>query len=264
MKISLNWARHWTKVPEYSADSLEGFAHTYSTYTAEVEGIDTYLYDEKIVVGKVRSWKPHPDSDKLGLVQVDAGKRGEHEIVCGASNAQTAQYVAVALENAKLPGGLVIARRAIRGVESCGMICSQDELSLQADRAEGIFPLESVWSEAVLEKHLGKPFGKLTIVFPGHHGDIEYMMDDVVFDLDNKFITNRPDLFSVIGNAREIACIEKYDFTHVPTKTMKPVNDLGVKVESDRVKNYLLTEYTLPSLPASPFLIQTLLLRSNQ
>jgi hypothetical protein len=50
MKISLNWARHWTTVPEYAPHELEKFAHTYSTYTAEVEGIDSYIFDEKIVV----------------------------------------------------------------------------------------------------------------------------------------------------------------------------------------------------------------------
>jgi phenylalanyl-tRNA synthetase beta chain len=154
MKISLNWARHWTKVPDYSVESLEKFSHTYSTYTAEVEGVDTYIYDDRIVVGKVLNWKPHPDSDKLGLVQVDAGKCGEHEIVCGAANAKTSKYVPVALEHAHLPGGLVIARRAIRGVDSCGMICSLDELGLQTARAEGIFPLETVWDEKTLEKHL--------------------------------------------------------------------------------------------------------------
>lgn len=89
-------------------------------------------------------------------------------------------------------------------------------------------------------------------------------MSDVVFDLDNKFITNRPDLFSVVGNAREIACIGKHDFTNTLVKPLKATNELNIKIESDKVINYLLTEYTLPSLPVSPFLIQTLLRRSNQ
>ncbi len=264
MKISLNWARHWTQVPDYTPESLEQFSHTYSTYTAEVEGIDSYIYDDKIVVGKILSWKPHPDSDKLWLVQVDAGVHGQHEIVCGAPNAKTAQYGAVALENAELPGGLVISRRAIRGIDSCGMICSLDELNLQTERAEGILPLESIWSEEVLEKHLGKPFGNLSLTLPIQGGAIEYAMNDVVFDLDNKFITNRPDLFSVVGNAREIACAQKTDFSIILSEPPVATNGLSVKVESDKVINYLLTEYTLPDLPASPFLIQTLLRRSNQ
>ncbi len=65
MKISLNWAKHWCPMPAYTADALEKFAHTYSTYTAEVEGIDSYIFDDKIVIGKVLAWNPHPDSDKL-------------------------------------------------------------------------------------------------------------------------------------------------------------------------------------------------------
>lgn len=89
-------------------------------------------------------------------------------------------------------------------------------------------------------------------------------MSDVVFDLDNKFITNRPDLFSVVGNAREIGCIDKTDFSAREIKPLKATNELSIKVESDKVINYILTEYTLPSIPASPFLIQTLLRRSNQ
>ena len=82
MKISLNWSKHWTTVPEYTPDSLANFSHTYSTHTAEVEGIDSYIFDDKIVVGRLISWQPHPDSDKLGLVQVDAGVHGQHQIVC--------------------------------------------------------------------------------------------------------------------------------------------------------------------------------------
>jgi hypothetical protein len=78
------------------------------------------------------------------------------------------------------------------------MICSVDELGLSSVRAEGILPLETVWNEDFLEKHLGEPFGSLTLEIPGYTGEIEYAMNDIVFDLDNKFITNRPDLFSVI------------------------------------------------------------------
>jgi hypothetical protein len=54
------------------------------------------------------------------------------------------------------------------------MICSLDELGLQTDRAEWIFPLETVWDDKILEKHLGKPFGTLSLTLPGHDGNIEY------------------------------------------------------------------------------------------
>ncbi len=254
-------------MPAYTADALETFAHTYSTYTAEVEGIDSYIFDDKIVIGKVLGWKPHPDSDKLWLVDIDAGKHWKYEIVCGAANAKSSHYVPVALENATLPGGLVIARRPIRGVDSCGMICSVDELGLSTVRAEGILPLESVWSEDFLEKNIWEPFWSLTLQLPGYTGDIDYAMDDIVFDLDNKFITNRPDLFSVVGNAREIACIEKQSF-EIPLSrgTGKRVDERGlsVKIETDKVINYTLTKFSLPSHPETPLVVQIILKRSNQ
>jgi phenylalanyl-tRNA synthetase beta chain len=93
---------------------------------------------------------------------------------------------------------------------------------------------------------------------------IEYAMSDVVFDLDNKFITNRPDLFSVVGNAREIACIEKSGFSGIEHGALESKNELNVHIESDKVINYLLSEYTFPDVPATPFILQTLLYRSNQ
>ena len=254
-------------MPAYTADALETFAHTYSTYTAEVEGIDSYIFDDKIVIGKVLGWKPHPDSEKLWLVGIDAGTHGRHEIVCGATNAKTSHYVPVALENAVLPGGLVIARRAIRGIDSCGMICSVDELGLSTVRAEGILPLESVWEEDFLEKNLWEPFWALTLELPGYAGTISYAMNDIIFDLDNKFITNRPDLFSVVGNAREIACIEKKEFSYAPLwkgESKGDSNTLKVSIETDKVTNYTLTKFSLPSHPETPLVIQILLKRSNQ
>ncbi len=170
----------------------------------------------------------------------------------------------VALENAVLPGGLVIARRPIRGIDSCGMICSVDELGLSSVRAEGIFPLETVWNEDFLEKHLGEPFGNLTLTLPGYTGDISYALNDIVFDLDNKFITNRPDLFSVVGNTREIACIEKQEFNYIPLSKRESKGDLKVNIETDKVINYSLTKFILPNHPETPLILQILLKRSNQ
>lgn len=91
-------------------------------------------------------------------------------------------------------------------------------------------------------------------------------MSDIVFDLDNKFITNRPDLFSVIGNAREIACIEKQDFktSVLPSPKRDESGALAVKIETDKVINYALTKFSLPNHPETPLILQVLLKRSNQ
>lgn len=91
-------------------------------------------------------------------------------------------------------------------------------------------------------------------------------MNDTIFDLDNKFITNRPDLFSVIGNAREIACIEKQDFktSLLPNTKRENSAPLAVSIETDKVINYSLTNFSLPSHPETPLVLQILLKRSNQ
>lgn len=146
------------------------------------------------------------------------------------------------------------------------MICSLDELGLSTVRAEGILPLETVWDEEFLEKNIGESFGNLTLKIPGYTGDIIYALNDIVFDLDNKFITNRPDLFSVVGNAREIACIEKEAFATslVPRVQRENATPLTVKIETDKALNYLLTKFSLPNQPATPLVLQILLKRSNQ
>ncbi len=92
-------------------------------------------------------------------------------------------------------------------------------------------------------------------------------MNDVIFDLDNKFITNRPDLFSNIGNAREIACIEKNVFDNSFLENQKfdvLGNGIQINIESDLVKNYFLTEYNFTEIIDTPFVIQLILTRSNQ
>lgn len=113
------------------------------------------------------------------------------------------------------------------------MICSDDELGLAEDRASGILELEKLFDEKILESHLGKPFYDLEINIPGIGSSVaKIALKDVIFEIDNKFITNRPDLFSVCGNAREMSAI--YDrplLTHVFSKKL-PGSSLSVKVET--------------------------------
>lgn len=84
------------------------------------------------------------------------------------------------------------------------MICSMDELGLVTDRAPGIMRLEEYFSEALLEAKLGTAFFELELSIPGISSEAySFPIRDTTFEIDNKFITNRPDLFSVEGNARE-------------------------------------------------------------
>ncbi len=100
------------------------------------------------------------------------------------------------------------------GMMSRGMICSDDELGLATERAEGIMILEQYWNEILLESMIGASFFDLTLPFPGREGrEYRFTLRDATFEIDNKFITNRPDLFSVYGNAREWHTVFGVPFT---------------------------------------------------
>lgn len=152
------------------------------------------------MVARVISTAPHPNSDHLNLVELDVGPVGTRRIVCGAENVRSAKYVAVALEGARLgpDRDFEIKLSKIRGEESQGMICSEDELGLQEERSAGIMPLENSFDETYLESKLGTPFYALEVTIPGN-GSTAYRfpIQDTIFEIDNKFITNRPDLFGV-------------------------------------------------------------------
>lgn len=264
MKIPLSWVGLFSPVSEtLSQYGAKPLAHEYSIRTAEIEGIDVFSFDSKIVVGKVVETAKHPDSDHLNLVKVSLGGDDIRNIVCGAHNVVGAKFVPLATEGAILGGDFEIKRAKIRGQESQGMICSLDELGLQSERAEGIFRLEEAYSEAFLETRLGTPFGELPLQIPGIGGTgYSASMNDVVFEIDNKFITNRPDLFSVEGNAREFSALFNLPFQRYEAELPK-VSALDVKIESDRVFAYRLVSVQNVTAKESPFAIRVLLGRAD-
>ena len=140
--------------------------------------------DPRIVVAEVVDWGPHPGADRLRLVRVRTAER-EFGIVCGATNFDRGDRVALALIGAVLPGGLEIARRRIRGEESEGMLCSAEELGLEEIRSEGILILP-------VASPLGAPIGSILPT------DIELLVE---------VTPNRPDLLSYWGIARELAAL---------------------------------------------------------
>lgn len=155
----------------------------------EVESAYEIRIPQKVVVGKVRSCNAHPDADKLSVCCVDIGSE-ELQIVCGAPNVKAEQYVAVALVGAVIPhtknGELVIQKATLRGVESCGMLCSSTELGLPKIN-NGIMVLDNTAGELIL----GKEVGELAL------------FDDYVIEVN--ITPNRGDCLSVLGIAREIA-----------------------------------------------------------
>lgn len=151
------------------------------------------------------------------------------------------------------------------GMMSRGMICSDDELGLASERAEGILILETIWEESLLEGMLGASFFDLTLPFPGKNGDTyHYPLRDVTFEIDNKFITNRPDLFSVVGNAREFHAVFGTLYTPYESQDIKAPKSYTVDIETDAVLSYHLMGVDSVSAGKSPYGISIMMERAGQ
>ncbi|MDA3802842.1 MAG: phenylalanine--tRNA ligase subunit beta [Patescibacteria group bacterium] len=212
MYISLNILKDFVKIPK-NVDYKE-IANNLTQHTVEVEGF--FAEGEKfknVVVGKVLSVEKHPNADKLNVAEVDV-KKEKLQIVCGASNLEKGQLVPVSLVGAILPGDFEIKEAEIRGVKSFGMICAEDELGL-GEGHEGIMVLDS-------KAKIGNNFA-------------DYLgLDDIVFEIDNKSLSNRPDLLNHFGIARELSAIFNWELKEidefiVDTESNDSLNSLNIK-----------------------------------
>ncbi len=207
MKISINWLKDYINIkqsPKKIADSL-------TMGIAEVEDvIDLADKYKNIIVGEVLLKEKHPNADKLSKAQVSIGKE-KLNIVCGASNLEKGQKVPVALVGAILPGDFKIEKAKIRGEESNGMICAEEELGL-AKKSEGIMVLDE-------NAKVGQKFS----VYMG--------LDDIILDIDNKSLTHRADLFCHIGIARELSALLNLKLNLTKLKKPKAGSDYKIQIE---------------------------------
>ncbi|MDH5615680.1 MAG: phenylalanine--tRNA ligase subunit beta, partial [Acidimicrobiia bacterium] len=179
MKVSVRWLRDYVDVPTEDPDEL---AEVFSSLGHEVEGYEVLdLQFSGVIVGRVEEVSPHPNADKLRLCRVTTGGDPQ-DIVCGAWNFEAGAIVPVSVPGAVLAGGLEVGVRALRGIESHGMICSAAELGLGDDHS-GIMVLDP-------EVEVGTKFAELV------------PLPDVVFDL--SITPNRPDAMSMLGIARDL------------------------------------------------------------
>ena len=181
MKVLLSWMQEFAPLegpPEAIAEDL-------SDLGLAVEDMVT-LADAPagVVVARVAGLRPHPDADRIQLVDTDAGDGERRQVCCGAFNMSVGDRVPLATVGTTMPGGLEIRRRKMRGQLSEGMLCSAAELDMGSD-AEGIMILP-----ADLE-----PGDDLTAALG--------VAGDVLFDLEVN--PNRPDALSVVGVARDLA-----------------------------------------------------------
>ncbi len=119
-----------------------GCSHSVDLGITDAQKAALQQVDDKVVVGRILEITPHPDPKvtKVRVTQTTVGSETA-QILCGAENIEVGMTVPVAMVGADLGGGFVIGKRAIRGVESSGMICSQVELGLSEDDQGGIWPL---------------------------------------------------------------------------------------------------------------------------
>ena len=186
MNLSMKWLNEFTKAQMPPRE----FAEAMTMSGSKVEGYE--IEGEKIknvVVGKILSIEKHPDADKLVVCQVDAGGDEPLQIVTGASNLKEGDLVPVAKDNSVLTDGTKIKKGKLRGVVSCGMLCSLGELGLtQHDFPyaveDGIFVLQE---SCEIGQDIRSAIG----------------LDDTKVEFE--ITSNRPDCFSVIGLARESA-----------------------------------------------------------
>ena len=182
MKVSIDWIKDFVELPDVPPQKLgEDFTLT----TCEVEGVEVAGEVLKSVyVAQIKAIEPHPNADKLNLVDFDAGAAGKGRVVCGAPNVAVGLKVPYAPIGTTLPIGFTLVPKEIRGIVSEGMLCAEDELGLSDDH-EGLMILDE---RAALGTTLAEYLGADT---------------SVILDIDNKSITHRPDLWGHYGMARE-------------------------------------------------------------
>ncbi|KGO33360.1 phenylalanyl-tRNA synthetase subunit beta [Desulfobulbus sp. Tol-SR] len=180
MKFTLDWLNQYVDTEGHTADQLADYL---TMLGLEVDAV-TPLHQElaPLKTARIISAQPHPDADKLTLCEVAVGD-DILQIVCGAPNARAGLNTVIALPGTTLPGEVKIKKSKVRGVESCGMLCSERELAL-SDSHTGIMELPE-----------GTAHGRSFITAMG--------LEDTMIEVD--LTPNRPDCASVIGIAREIA-----------------------------------------------------------
>ena len=215
MYLSINWIKEYVDIPDLVTP--EKLGELLSLHVVEVDQvIDQSKQFKNIVVGKIISIKKHPNASKLQKVVVDVLSE-KLNIVCGAINIKVNQYVPVALVSAILPNGTKINKASIRGEESFGMLCSEKELDLGSDHT-GIYILDNK-----------AKIGQSISVYLG--------LNDFILEIDNKSLTNRPDLWGYIGLAREIAAITggKLKLPDINYVYLVEENDkLNIKIENPK------------------------------
>lgn len=218
MIISLNWIKDFVNLDGIEVNEL---VKRFGLSTAEVEGVEYRGKDiENVVVAEILTVEDHPNSNHLHILTVNDGSAEPVQVVCGAPNVRVGLRTFFARVGGNVCG-LKIKPAKLAGVESFGMCCGGNELGIEADES-GIVELDETY-----------PIGK----------DIKELLpvEDVLIEVDNKSLTNRPDLWGHYGIAREFAAIFKRDLKPLETEDLNKYNNLkpiDIKVETPNCFRY--------------------------
>ncbi|MDR3344713.1 MAG: phenylalanine--tRNA ligase subunit beta [Oscillospiraceae bacterium] len=240
MLVSMNWVRDFVNLDGLDLDDL---IRRFTLSTAEVEDVIRYGEGTRgIVAAQILSVQKHPESRKLHLLKVDKGD-AVVDVVCGAPNVREGMRVAFAPAGSSV-GGHDIGVAQLAGHKSNGMCCSEAELGL-SDENDGILDLD-------FDGALGTPLENIA------------ELSDTVFELDNKSLTNRPDLWGIYGIAREFAALAGRELQPIDRANLADYNDLpGVKItlESPLCQRYSALKVEGISVSQSPLNMRTRLSR---
>lgn len=226
MFISINWIRDFVNL---DGIDIKDLIYKFTMSTAEVEGIIEYGKNTRdVVVAKVLSVENVENSKKLHKLVVDIGDK-KVNCICGAPNVKEGIKVAFAKEGS-LVNGLSITKTTIAGHESSGMCLSEKELGISDDNS-GIMILDDKYN-------IGEDIKNIIPI------------DDIIYEIDNKSLTNRPDLWGHYGIAREIAAITNRKLKPLEVENLDKYNDLkklDINIE-DRNLCYRYTGLTIDNV----------------
>ncbi|MDH5796884.1 MAG: phenylalanine--tRNA ligase subunit beta, partial [Anaplasmataceae bacterium] len=213
MKLSLNWLKQYINLTE---SNIEIIKNKLDEIGFEIENIETTISNnKKFVIAKIISIKSHPNAEKLSLCQVWDGVESR-EIVCGAGNVRPDLITVLAKEGAIIPkNGMEIKKNKIRGISSCGMLCSEEELNLPITNSDGIIDLD----ELEYKDKIGSCF---------YEGEDD---EDTIFDVN--ITPNRGDVLSVMGIGRELITAGFADKLNSLPNVSIPDNSNNIKINKD-------------------------------
>ena len=187
MKVPVSWLKQYVDIEDIL---LQELVDEMIMSGSNVDGVEKSGEEiSKVVVGKIEKIEKHPDAEKLVVCSINVGQEENLQIVTGANNITEGDYIPVALHGSTLPKGVKIKKGKLRGVESNGMLCSIEELALSREDypeapEHGIY----IFKE---KQELGKDIKEI------------FGLNEIIVDFE--LTNNRPDCFSMVGMAREVA-----------------------------------------------------------